>query len=71
VHFTNSSSDHSRSVTFAAIAGVTRKVLWTRTGLQCGMKEKRDARRSRTLKGMISFHRGGVIDSTVRDHLYG
>jgi hypothetical protein len=28
---TNSSSDHSRSVTLAAIAGVTRRVLWTRT----------------------------------------
>jgi hypothetical protein len=27
VRFTNSSSDQSRSVTFAAMAGVTRKVL--------------------------------------------
>jgi len=31
VRSTNSSSDHSLSFTFAAIAGVTRKVLWTRT----------------------------------------
>lgn len=30
---TNSSSDHSRSLTPAAIAGVTRKVLWTCTRL--------------------------------------
>ena len=33
VRSTNSSNDHTRSVTFAAIAGVTRKVLCSRTRL--------------------------------------
>jgi hypothetical protein len=48
VRSTNSSSDHSRSVTFAAIAGVTRKVLCSRTRIV--MREVERNRRLQVFK---------------------